>query len=235
MSACDRPCEPPKARRRLLNMVWSCPFCHRMWVLRRHDNYAAGWLEVGRARPVSLIGYKAKNHPQQVGKTGAKDKVDDRATHPDDFAKFDERFNFTIDVAAAAHNTKCERFYDIEQDGLAQSWAGERVWCNPPWSNIRPWVERASWPHLHHAELVVMLLPSNRTEQGWWQEFVEPFRDGRCPSWCSRRVVRTEFLPGRMRFIKAGQTEIGPNERPPSGCVLLIWQRQQPQEIEETT
>ena len=45
---------------------------------------------------------------------------------------------FTVDVAAAPHNTKCERFYTAEQDGLAQSWAGETVWCNPPYSSILP-------------------------------------------------------------------------------------------------
>ena len=33
-----------------------------------------------------------------------------------------------------------------------------------------------------------------------------------------------EFLPGRMRFIAAGADDIGPNERPPFGCCLLIWE-----------
>lgn len=35
--------------------------------------------------------------------------------------------------------------------------------------------------------------------------------------------VRVVFLPGRMRFIRRGQTDVGPNERPPFGCCLLIW------------
>ena len=74
---------------------------------------------------MSLVGFKARNHPQQ--KTNP--KVDERATAPEFFAPLHDRFRFTIDVAATAENTKLERFYSIEDDGLAQSWAGERAWC----------------------------------------------------------------------------------------------------------
>jgi hypothetical protein len=39
------------------------------------------------------------------------------------------------------------------------------------------------------AELIVMLLPANRTEQGWWQKHIEPFRDR------AMSRLTTEFLP----------------------------------------
>lgn len=170
---------------------------------------------------MSLVKFKAQNHPQQVGVVGAKDNVDDRGTDPELFAELDARFHFTIDVAAAAHNAKCDRYYDLEADGLSHAWAGERVWCNPPYSDIRPWVAKA-WDGWSLAgsqwcpELIVMLLPANRTEQGWWQDLVEPFRDQ--SGW-----LRVEFLRGRRRFVRANATEIGPNERPPFGVCLLIW------------
>lgn len=90
------------------------------------------------------------------------------------------------------------------------------MWCNPPYSSIGPWVEKAHAEMAAGCELVVMLLPANRTEQGWWQDHVEPYRlDG---------TLRVEFLRGRLRFIKKGQTEVKPNERPPFGCCLLIWE-----------
>lgn len=166
---------------------------------------------------MSLLGYKASNHPQQVAKRGQSDEVDDRATHPIHFAPINDRLGpFTLDVAAAAHNAKCERYFTREQDGLAQSWAGERIWCNPPYSAIAPWVEKA-WAEYEHSLGVVMLLPANRPEQGWWQTMVEPYRDR------PGSPLRVEFLPGRMRFIKRGATDVGPNERPPFGCCLLIW------------
>jgi phage N-6-adenine-methyltransferase len=169
---------------------------------------------------MSLLGFKAQNHPQQTTRfrAAATDEIDDRATTPEIYGPLHERFGFTVDVAAAAHNTKCERFYSIEQDGLTQSWAGEHVWCNPPYSNIRPWLEKAwhAWNN-ERAATIVMLLPANRTEQGWWQDLVEPALRRRWPEFA------VEFLPGRIRFLRKGSTEIGPNERPPFGCCLLIW------------
>jgi phage N-6-adenine-methyltransferase len=169
---------------------------------------------------MSLVGFHARNHRQQVGKRGPNPAVDDRATRFEDFYPLHERFEFTIDVAASAHNTKLPRFYTAEEDGLAQDWSGERVWCNPPYSNIEPWVEKA---HGGGAELVVMLLPANRTEQGWWQRHVEPYR--RAGS------LTVEFLAGRLRFLKPGQDEIKPNERPPFGCCLVIFGDQHPTEL----
>ena len=167
---------------------------------------------------MTLIGFRSANHPQQVAKRGAHTKVDDRATHPEDFAVWQQRFSFTLDVAAAHHNTKCAQYFIEADDGLSQSWVGERVWCNPPYSDIRSWVEKAwsEW-RTNAVPLIVMLLPNNRAEQGWWQDLVEPYRDR--PS-CGLRV---EFLRGRLRFIQAGRTEVGPNERPPFGSCLLIW------------
>lgn len=164
---------------------------------------------------MSLVGFKAQAHPQQAAIADV-DDVDDRATHPDVFAELDHRFGgFTIDVAASAHNTKCGRYFTREDDGLAQSWADERVWCNPPYSSITPWVRKA-WSEWEQTLGIVMLLPANRTEQSWWQRLIEPHRD-------RGSGLRVEFLPGRMRFLKPGQSRIGPNERPPFGVCLCIW------------
>jgi len=167
---------------------------------------------------VSLVKFKAQNHPQQTDLRGALDEVDDRGTHPAEFGPLHARFGFTLDVAAAPHNAKCADYYTRRDDGLVQSWAtGGAVWCNPPYSNLGAWVAKAWAEHRAHGVVIVMLLPANRCEQRWWQDHIEPFRD-RLGS-----PLRTEFLPGRMRFIKPGQTSVGPNERPPFGCCLLIW------------
>ena len=93
---------------------------------------------------MSLIGFKAQNHRQQTSVRGARDEIDDRETDPRAFEDLEDRFGpFTLDVAANHYNAKCPRYFTIEDDGLAQSWAGERVWCNPPFSNIEPWVRKA--------------------------------------------------------------------------------------------
>lgn len=164
-----------------------------------------------------LAGFKAQNHPQQTDARGALDEVDDRGTDWENFRVWDAELGpFTLDVAAAPHNAKVARFYTRADDGLAQSWAGERVWCNPPYSNLGSWVGKA-WNEYDRTRGIVMLLPANRVEQRWWQDHVEPFRDQ------EGSPLHVRFLPGRLRFDRP-HAEIGPKgDRPPFGCCLLIW------------
>jgi phage N-6-adenine-methyltransferase len=161
------------------------------------------------------VSYVARNHPQQVAARGPLGTVDDRETPPELFDPLNRRYGFTLDVAAAPHNAKAPRYFTLQDNGLEQSWAGESVWCNPPYSGIRPWVEKA-WAEHRLTRWIVMLLPANRTEQAWWQDLVEPFRD-------IDFGLRTEFIRGRQRFIQPGKSVIEANERPPFGLVLLIW------------
>ena len=182
-----------------------------------------------------IAGFKASNHPQQTGKRGADDAVDDRGTDPAFIASVEDRFGaIDLDVAAAPRNAKAPRFYTREDDGLTQPWRGQ-VWCNPPYSDCGAWVRKAwlEWSggsgdgyqraHTRYVwrndapELIAMLLPANRVEQGWWQDHVEPFRDR------PGSHLRVEFLRGRMRFDRPDAV-IGPKgDRPPFGCALLIW------------
>jgi phage N-6-adenine-methyltransferase len=166
-----------------------------------------------------VLKHRSRNHPAQVASRGAIDVMDDRATPAELFAEFDRRFRFTIDVAAAAHNAKCRRFYSIEDDGLEQPWQGN-VWCNPPYSNLRAWLQKA-WSEWFagRPRVIVLLAPANRTDQPFWQDLIEPHRDRQ------GGVLRAEFLPGRIRFLRRGATKPGPNERPLFGCVALIWER----------
>lgn len=168
---------------------------------------------------MSLLRFRARNHPQQRPQR----TVDDRETPDDLFYFWQQRWSFTIDAAADEWNAKLPRFWSREDDGLRQPWAGERVWCNPPYSSIEPWLVKA-WHEApgpcrdpdDHAALIVMLLPANRTEQGWWQRHIEgPRRDG---------ILTVEFLPGRLKFIGPGDEERKPNDRPPFGCCLVIWE-----------
>lgn len=165
---------------------------------------------------MSMSGVTPRNHPAQVLLRGPVDEVDDRATPPDLFRWLDDRHHFTVDVAASAANAKCPRYFTRDTDGLAQSWAGESVWCNPPFSGIKPWVQKA-WAEHRTALGIVMLLPANRTEQRWWHQLVEPYRDQ------PGGALRCTFLAGRIRFMRPGRTRIGPGERPPFGVLLLTW------------
>lgn len=167
---------------------------------------------------MSLVGFKAQNHGQQVGRRGALDKVDDRRTPRPLWDALNAEHRFTLDVAASAENALCPTFYTATDDGLAQPWHGS-VWCNPPYSDCGAWVKKA---HLEWCRpsvwCIVMLLPANRTEQGWWQEQVETRRDR------SGGQLHTRFLPGRLRFDVPSGTYSDPRgNRPPFGCCLLTW------------
>lgn len=158
--------------------------------------------------------FRANNHPQQVSARGADDSIDDRWTPLHLWIPWNDRFSFTLDAAASDENHLCDYYFTLEHDGLAQSWVGERVWCNPPFSNIAAWVRKA-WES--DAELVVMLLPANRTEQPWWQTLIEPYRD-------NGGTLNVEFLPHRINFASANNLGAWSASSAPFGCCLLVWQ-----------
>jgi phage N-6-adenine-methyltransferase len=95
-------------------------------------------------------------------------QTDEWATPQDFFDRLDAIFDFTLDPCATAKNAKCPRYFTREQDGLAQSWDGERVFVNPPYGrSIGAWVKKAS----EARALVVCLLPA-RTDTRWWHDYV---------------------------------------------------------------
>ena len=164
-----------------------------------------------------FAGFKSRNHPQQVAKRGAREDTDDRRTLPEIFDPLHAKHGFTLDVAASADNAKCARFFDINTNGLKQSWGGAVVWCNPPYSSIRPWVEKSFHEVLiGKCHKVVLLLPANHCEQTWWQDLIEPVRDR------PGSFVHTEFLRGRPRFgWNPSRARPVKGDRPPFGLVVV--------------
>lgn len=138
---------------------------------------------------------------------------------------------YTMDVAACDASHWAPLYYTKERSGLEVPWYGH-VWCNPPYTNIGAWVLKAvamverKQAGTLEAPLhsISMLLPSNRTDLGWWQGYIEPYRDCGGP-------LETYFLK-RQRFgypgnpegkpVKVdGKTKYGGSN---FGSVLLVWQ-----------
>lgn len=140
---------------------------------------------------------------------------DDRITPDAIFTALDAEHHFTIDVAASHRNTRCHRYYDVVSNGLEHSWAGEIVWCNPPFSEIEPWIEKAFAEVATGCRKVVMLLPANRTEQPWWQRWIEPVRD-------RGLGVRTQNLARRPRFGTPANPEGKWNSSCRFGVVVVV-------------
>lgn len=76
-------------------------------------------------------------------------KTDEWATPQEFFNNLDDEFHFTVDVCATEENAKCDKYYTRQDDGLAQDWNGEVVWCNPPYGREMPnWIKKCA----EHAE-----------------------------------------------------------------------------------
>jgi len=121
-----------------------------------------------------------------VSKTLYSSNSDEWATPQGIYDSLDMEFGFTLDPCATKENHKCNVYYTKEQDGLKMHWGGHRVFCNPPYSDIAKWVEKAFRETRNDNTLVVMLIPS-RTDTKYFHNFIY-----------QRAEVR--FVKGRIRF-----------------------------------
>ncbi len=110
------------------------------------------------------------------------------ATPQEVFDELNREFQFTLDPCATKENATCKKFYTKEDNGLLQSWEGERVFCNPPYGReIGKWVKKA-YEASEGGATVVCLLPA-RTDTKWFHEY------------CKQGEIR--FIKGRLKFGEA--------------------------------
>lgn len=132
---------------------------------------------------------------------------DDWETPADLFADLLCEFDFTIDGAAGRTNHLLPRWYGpgstIAEDALdpACDWAGERVFCNPPYSMVAEFVEKAA-AEARRGAFTALLIPA-RTDTRYWQTHIW---DGERHTW--RLGVQGRFLKGRLKFVDPIEAEI---------------------------
>ncbi len=114
-------------------------------------------------------------------------KSDEWETPQDVFDRYNNLFNFDIDVAASPCNTKVKnKYFTRIDDALSRSWGNNtKVWCNPPYSNVKLWIKKA-YEESILGVTVVMLIPA-RTDTKAWHEYIFPYG-------------KVEFLLGRLKF-----------------------------------
>lgn len=87
------------------------------------------------------------------------------------FAELNKEFHFTLDPASTDENALCEKHFTAREDGLAQSWQGETVYCNPPYGrDLAAWIEKAA-TEARKGATVVMLIPA-RTDTKAFHDFI---------------------------------------------------------------
>ncbi len=102
--------------------------------------------------------------------------------------------------------------FDPDKDihGLLLDWTGRRLFCNPPWGDIDPWVEKA----LTSRALIVFVLPA-RTDTGWFHLLKD--------SGAEIRLFRK-----RVHFLRDG---IGGNKAPTDGTMIAVVRRMDAPEV----
>lgn len=110
------------------------------------------------------------------------------------FNKLNQEFNFTLDPCCEPHTAKCGKFYTQYDDGLSKDWAGERVFCNPPYSNgnIDLWMEKCYMESRKPDTLVVALVAVS-TSAKWWHQWV-------------LNNAELRFIERRVQFVGAPYT-----------------------------
>lgn len=99
-------------------------------------------------------------------------KTNEWATPQSFFDRLNVEFDFTLDPCSDGLNAKCSKYYTQEDDGLSKSWAGERVFMNPPYGRvIGEWVRKAYEESLSENTVVVALIPA-RTDTRYWHDYV---------------------------------------------------------------
>lgn len=102
------------------------------------------------------------------------------------FDGLNAEFDFTLDPCATPDNAKCKRFFTKVDDGLSKSWAGERVFCNPPFGrDIGAWVKKGH-DEAKNGAMVVMLIPA-RTDTSYFHDYIY-----------GKAEIR--FVRGRLKF-----------------------------------
>jgi site-specific DNA-methyltransferase (adenine-specific) len=116
---------------------------------------------------------------------------------------------FTLDACAEEWNAQCGRYFTKEQDGLAQSWKGETVYLNPPFSGITPWIEKAYHHALKGEAKTVCLLPAN-TDNSWFHDVAS--------------LGQVWFLRGRIQFEAPSGAEDNPKTGNNTGSIIVVFE-----------
>mgnify|MGYP004417313964 CR=1 FL=1 len=102
------------------------------------------------------------------------------STPKDVYDALDKEFNFNDDPCPLGW---------VGASGLEREW-GDRVFVNPPYSEIKKWVEYAYWqandPLTKKKRVIVMLIPS-RTDTRWFHDYV-------------MKATEIRFIRGRLKF-----------------------------------
>lgn len=135
---------------------------------------------------------------------------DEWYTPRDLFEVIDAEFQFDLDAAAQPGSAQVAAFISPDQDALKTPWSGRRVWCNPPYSQLGPFVFRA-WEQCQAQRNTIVLLIPAYTDPAYWWDCIVPHAD------------EIRFLKGRVGFLENGASRT--SARFPSVLIVFRYRR----------
>lgn len=129
------------------------------------------------------------------------------------FNAINKQLNFVCDIAASEANHLVSDYLTQEVDAFTFDFEGLRngyVWCNPPYSDITPWVDLAIKNRNEYGVGTVLLIPAD-TSVKWF---------GKCVDEADEITFITE---GRISFVRADTGEsINGNTK---GSMLVLFDK----------
>lgn len=134
------------------------------------------------------------------------------------FNALDMEFGFVFDVCAEDKTAQCQDYWTAEDDALTKDWAFDTLtsaidnkpllsclWCNPPYSNITPWVGKAIEAQKAGRSTVMLVMCDPSVK---WFSLAQQY--------ASEIRFITE---GRLAFLKNGVPQKGNNK----GSVIFVF------------
>jgi len=126
------------------------------------------------------------------------------------FDQLDFEFGFDWDVCAENSTAKHADYWTIDDDSLSKDWVHDTknavwLWCNPPYSKIMPWVEKAIEAQAGGVGVVMLVMCDPSVK--WFAKALE---------YCSEVRFITN---GRLGFVNNGVVQKGNNK----GSVIFVF------------
>lgn len=128
------------------------------------------------------------------------------------FDYMDNLNQYVCDIAASDYNHLCNEYVTEQQNAFIFDFSifeGNSVWCNPPYSDINPWVDLAIKNRNQFGVGTTLLVPAD-TSVKWFEKALNS---------CDKVYF---IVGGRISFIRAdNQQAVSGNTK---GSVLFHWE-----------
>lgn len=139
------------------------------------------------------------------------------------FNAVNRNLHFVCDIAASSDNKLTHRYITENEDAFKYDFSefqGMYVWCNPPYSDVTPWIDLAIKNRNEHNVGTVLLIPAD-TSVRWFSK-------------CVDEADQITFITnGRVNFVRA-DTGVPVSGNTKGSMLVLFGTERNPNSLLET-